>query len=245
MKVNRAGSLLGLSPGLRLGSLSGLLAVVLPGIDARSIAVALIAAVLALGTSGCASAKQVALENALLAKQITASFKSRGTYGDIVVATITSSTDQAIEVTITPGTLLTNTTRTGESLVLYRYKGKLATATSANYQENAKLVLSSRNAEQIALLEAYSVNALGEPAQVNDTFAVSATASTDVQAILKVFTDNDSIQAKQVAIWAVTDNISTENLNTMQFTYKPGDLDMAKSILQRAKLDPTKYKVFA
>jgi hypothetical protein len=201
--------------------------------------------VMALVLAACAPVKKVALENALIDKQITATFRSRGTYGDIVVAAVTPNVDQAIELVVTPGSLLRNSTTTNESLVIFKYKGALAAPSSDSYQTNAAFVTRSKGAEQYAMLEAYSVNALADPALISDTFQLSGTASAEVQAVVNVLTDNDSIQAKQIAVWVVTDDITAQSLLDVHFPASPADLDSAKAILQRAKLDPAKYQLFA
>jgi hypothetical protein len=209
----------------------------------NTVAISLILLLAAL--SACAPATKIPLANALSDHQIGVTLQSRGTYGDIVVATMTSTSDQAIEVTITPGTLLRNETRSGESLVLVRYKGKLATPTSDMYQENAQLTLGRKGDQHIALLEAYSVNALADPAQISDTFALSGTANTNVLAVVKALKDGDAIEAKQMAVWAVTDNITAKDLDNVQFKYSPAHLTAARDILARADLTPNKFKLFA
>jgi hypothetical protein len=210
----------------------------------RSFVAGLLATVLLAGCAATPAAK-IPLEDALSSNQVSAMLRSRGTYGDVIIANVTSNTDQAIEVTVTPGTLLKNNNGTGEGFVLYKYKGMLTAANSNRYQENARLILRNRNDNHLAMIEAYSVNALADPAEITDTFTLNGKAGADVQAVIGAATAGDSIEAKQLAVWAVTDDVATSDLNTIQFAYKPEDLTAAEAILRRAKLEPSQYKLFA
>jgi hypothetical protein len=199
---------------------------------------------LALLLAGCAPAQEVTLDQALAGKLVGVRYTSHGTYGDTVVAAFTSNVDQSLAITVEPGTLLQNRHSGSESLVVYRYKGELTSATDYTYRTDTAVNLAGPKASQLALLECYSVNALAAPASDDDDFVASGKADSDTLAVIRAATDDDSIEAKQIAVWAVTDDVSADELKAVQFTYASADLAAARAILERAGLNPADFTLF-
>jgi hypothetical protein len=196
--------------------------------------------------AGCAPAvENVALEQALKDGRVSAVFANHGTYGDVMIAAITSRADGPLAVMVERGTLLRNLRPGGENFAVYGYKGRLGAPDSAGYQKEYRLTLGGRGDTVYALLESYSLNALAEPATENDAFTVDGRAAPDTLAVLRAAAETDSIEAKQIAVWATTDDVSAQDLQEIAFTHQPHDLDAARAILRRARLDPDKYQIAA
>jgi hypothetical protein len=203
------------------------------------------AAVIA-AAAGCAPAvEDVALEQALKDGRVSAVFANRGTYGDVMIAAITSRADGPLAVMVERGTRLRNLRPGGESFAVYGYKGRLGAPYSASYQRERRLTLGGRGDTAYALLESYSLNALAEPAAENDAFAVDGRAAPDTLAVLQASAETDSIEAKQIAVWATTDDVTVQDMQEIAFACQPHDLDAARAILRRAGLDPDKYRIAA
>ena len=187
---------------------------------------------------------QTTIDQALQQRIITADFETKLSYGDVMTATFNLTGDQAITLDIPRGTVLRNTAGERESFVVYQFKGRFESATSTELKQAPSIILSTSGREYIALLECYSLNTLLPSAQETDDFAVNGTVPAETQAVLDAFEPNDSIEARQIAVWATTDNASQDDLDSIQMKYSEKDATAAKAILGRAKLDPSKYALF-
>ena len=90
--------------------------------------------------AGCWSTQPeppVLLQDTLTNKQISATFRGSGSYGNIVVVALTSNFDQSRRMVVTPGSLLRNSTATRSSLVLVAYKGDMESPVSAYHWNDA------------------------------------------------------------------------------------------------------------
>ena len=189
-------------------------------------------------------AKDVTLSQAIDEGLVTVTFTNRATYGDIMIALVESTSDQPVNMSVERGTLLRNDRAGGESFVVYSYRGRLESPDGREFAKAATIALDGAGALQYALLEGYSLNALTDPATALDTFTLDGMVTGDTLAVIQAATDAHSIQAKQMALWATTDNVSAQDLSSISFKYVASDLDEARDLLQRAGLKPEIFKLF-
>ncbi len=191
-----------------------------------------------------APARELTLLQAVDEGWVIATFTSRATYGDALAAVLESTTEQPIRITVERGTRLRNDRPGAESFVIFGYRGRLEAPDGALFARATTIALNGAGAQEIALLEGYSLTLLADPATALDTFALDGMATGDVLAVVQAATGAESIEARQIAIWAATEDVTAKDLADVAFKHTAGDLDGARSILQRAGLRPATFKLF-
>ena len=111
----------------------------------------------------------------------------------------------------------------------------------------SKMVLTS-NQPQEFILQTYCLDFHKANPSESTTFSVGAACSPEVlqmlEALDKVPASKRSIGAIQAAIWAVTENVSREEL-LARFPVTAEDIESARAILQAAGIDPLSRRLFA
>lgn len=200
-----------------------------------------------LALAGCSLSPQAMdVEQAIKEQRVAIEFSSRGSYGDIIVATskLADEAGESVNVSFPVGLALKNGDDQRESFVVFKYKGRLDSETDDRYDEGSSLGLSSAGSPEYGLLEAYSINAFLDSPAETDRFTAAGKAEANVMAVLEADRDVDNIEARQMAVWAVTDDITTQDLDDLALPYDADDLAVARKLIEAAKLDPASYALF-
>ncbi len=148
-------------------------------------------------------------------------------------------------IDIPTGTVLRNTDPDRESFAVLKYKGEQESVSSTKYTPGKTISIGASD-EKLALLECYSLNAELDPPATGDTFTVDGLVDTDTLAVLEAAKSVDDAEtgARQIAVWAVTDNVDKDVLDNVNFEYQAADITKAKDLLSKAKLDTAKFNLF-
>jgi hypothetical protein len=189
-------------------------------------------------------ADPLAIDQALKDSRLDATFTNTGgSSGDVCVGTFKHAQGESFNLQIPTGTVLRNGDDSRESFVIVRLKGELESVSSKQYRERKSIVLSSGD-EFIGGLECYSLDAmLGSP-ESGDTFSVDGTVSGDTKAVVEALENDDNLAGNQIAVWATTDDLTRDDLDAIGYAFKDTDIDVAKKIVEKAKLDPANFKIF-
>jgi hypothetical protein len=189
-------------------------------------------------------ADPLAIDQALKDSRVDATFVSTGgSSGDVCVGTFKHAQGESFNLQIPTGTVLRNDDSNHESFVVVRLKGELQSVSSKMYTEKKAIILSSGD-EFIGGLECYSLDALLESPESSDSFSVDGVVSGDTKAVVEALENDDNLAANQIAVWATTDDLTRDDLDLIGYTFKDSDIDAAKQIVEKAKLDPASFKIF-
>jgi hypothetical protein len=190
-------------------------------------------------------ADPLAIDQALKDNRLDATFVNTGggSSGDVCVGTFKHAQGESFNLQIPTGTVLRNSDSSRESFVIVRLKGELESVSSKQYRERKSIVLSSGD-EFIGGLECYSLDAmLGSP-ESGDTFSVDGVVSGDTKAVVEALENDDNLAGNQIAVWATTDDLTRDDLESVGYTATDSDIAAAKKIIEKAKLDPANFKIF-
>ncbi len=92
------------------------------------------------------------------------------------------------------------------------------------------------------LFEAYCLDFEKDNPSESDRLSLRASAPEPVRKILAI--SSSDVQAIQLAVWAITDNISAHDAEA-KFGATKSDINNARQIVQSAGLQVKRYKLFA
>ncbi|KPL85228.1 hypothetical protein [Herpetosiphon geysericola] len=167
-----------------------------------------------------------------------------GTFGDVMIATIYGKAPDSVELAIPSGLIVKNE-QSDEDFVLVRYQGMLSALDAIDPQLEEPLT-AHKDQPSYGLIEAYSIEAYTNSPTISDTFRLDGFAEADLKTLIDLFAQkpHDQFTAKQIAIWAITDDADREVVYWASSLFKEADFEQAKALLIEAKLDPTNYLMF-
>ncbi|XSG74547.1 hypothetical protein ACP8Y2_20460 [Herpetosiphon llansteffanensis] len=194
---------------------------------------------------GCSFANNSkTLNQALDQGLVDVEFTNVGTFGDVMIATVHGKATDSVELTIPSGLIVKNE-RSDEDFVLVRYQGMLSATDAIDPQLEEPLTAHNDQASY-GLIEAYSIEAYTNSPTISDTFRLDGFAEADLKTLIDLLAQkpHDQFTAKQIAIWAITDDADREVVYWASSLFKEADFEQAKAFLIEAKFDPTNYLMF-
>ncbi len=195
--------------------------------------------------AGCSlKAEPLPIQEAYDQGLIDLEFKTKGTAGGVLTMIVTGKTDRSIQITIPAGQILDNQTLYHEDMVLLRYQGRIDTIGSEELESSLPLV-TKQATPRYGTIEAYSLELYTEPGAEDDTYEFDGFVDAELQQLVDYLAQQNSYEfmAKQLAIWALTDNPDREIVfDAMEFS--DHDLEQARTFLVAAKLNPADYLMF-
>lgn len=202
---------------------------------------------LAVVLAGCSLStnQRKTLNQAIDQGLVDVEFTNLGTFGDVMIATVYGKATDSIELTIPSGVIIKNE-GSDEDFVLVRYQGMLSAADAIDPQLEQPLT-AHKDQTSYGLIEAYSIEAYTNSPAISDTFRLDGFADGDLKMLIDVLAQkpHDQFTAKQIAIWAITDDADREVIYWASSLFKEEDFEQAKALLIEAKLDPANYLLFA
>ncbi len=182
---------------------------------------------------------ELGLKEALTLGAIEGGFEGTGSSsGDSVTLKAKGTLKFSVCPGVQPGMVLANANAAAQNMVLARVSGVpdgvfLKPVTELRFEPGV---------EAEYAFEAYCLNFEKDNPSGSDRFLVEGTAP---EAVLKILSaPGSSIEGRQLAIWAVTDNISTKDARD-KFQSTDADLAAARAILQSAGLTADRYRLFS
>ncbi len=171
-------------------------------------------------------------------------FTNIGTFGDVIITTVYGKANASLELTIPSGLIVKNE-RSDEDFILVRYQGSLSAADAIDPQLEEPLT-AHKDQASYGLIEAYSIEAYTDSPAITDTFRLDGFAEADLKTLIDVLAQkpHDQFTAKQIAIWAITDDADRDVVYWASSLFKEADFEQAKALLIEAKLDPANYFMF-
>lgn len=178
--------------------------------------------------------------------QVAATFEARGaSSGAAVILRIQNTTSEHLTLTVPAGLFLRNSDPREQDLIVLRLLGERTSGGSYRPSETIEL---AEGEEKSYVIEGYCINAHKEnpsngralvPDGLGDGVLVSVLDAVD-----RVREARDNLRAIQVAVWAITDDISAADLDDIGFPVPDRDIDVARKLIEVAGYDPTTFHLF-
>ncbi|XSG74545.1 hypothetical protein ACP8Y2_20450 [Herpetosiphon llansteffanensis] len=207
----------------------------------RTIGLGLLLIVLA----GCSlNAEPLSIQEAYDQGLIDLEFKNSGTAGSVLMMTVTGKTDRSLQITIPAGLILDNQSDYHEDMVLVAYEGRVDSLEDEFIQSNLPLITKQATA-RYGIIEAYSLELYAEPGVEADSYAFDGFVDAELQRLIDYLAmqSSDEFVAKQLAIWALTDNPDHDTASEI-IEFSEHDVAQARTFLLAAKFDPAEYLMF-
>jgi hypothetical protein len=163
---------------------------------------------------------------------VTISFSSTGgASGDIVNITldrVAAAPDVDLKVSFPPGLMLANSDPSAQDLLLVN---------------PSDMELAPLQNEATATGEAYCAQLHKDNPSDGTSMSLTGQAKAELVALAKAIrSDSPSSEDAQAAVWAITDNASSDDLSNVGYS---ADIGMVKQLLKDAGLDPSNYQLTA
>lgn len=181
---------------------------------------------------------EVGLEKALDLGALDGAFRGNGSSsGDSVVLRAKGALTAEICPKFEPGTVLANQNARGQDMVVSSLRGRpygsrIVPEVELHFEPGIE-------AEYI--FEAYCINFDKDNPGASDRLTPKGPAAEEVAKILA--TRSDNLEAIQLAIWAITDNVSPHDANA-KFGATAADIDAARKLVESAGLAADRFRLF-
>jgi hypothetical protein len=165
--------------------------------------------------------------------------------GDSIVLEIESRIEASLDIDLSQGTKLESTAAGFQNMVVRVLKGELSDPFAQSYSPTDAIHLDAFGVA-FYVAEAYCLDFHGDNPQDATGFSVVGPASRDVRAVLAAadgMTPVPSVAAIQAAIWAMTDDVSSDEL-LARFAVSDAQLSEASALLRAAGIDPLTRRLF-
>jgi hypothetical protein len=164
--------------------------------------------------------------------------------GDVIILHIQRLVNYTIEITPFPtGTLLVPDSSAVQPMAILQLQG---ISEGLYYEPHSQIILDT-NEQVDYLFSAYCVDFKKDNPTDLTIFTANGMADADVVKILNAVDQlpesTTTIEGIQVAIFAVTNNVSYDELST-RFTSDQSEISNAKTILEKAGIDTTNLRLF-
>jgi tetratricopeptide (TPR) repeat protein len=160
-----------------------------------------------------------------------------------VILTVRRAIASNITIGVLRGSLLKNTINAETDMIVYRLKGVLVEDGQIQPADTIQL-LDDEWHEYV--LEAYSIDFGKSEASPNATFTLIDSQPSEVLQILDAADATKVVSPDQIqiAIWAITDGVNEDDLRSKERYYGAHDLNVIKSLLSTAGLNPSQKRLF-
>jgi hypothetical protein len=161
-----------------------------------------------------------------------------GSTGDSVVLRAKGKLKLEICPELEPGTVLGNVNSAGQNMVVQSLRGipqgdRIRWVPRLSFEPETEIEY---------IFEAYCLNFSKHNPEESDRLVPAGTVPEELRGILNV--KSSDIDATQLALWAVTDNLSREAARNV-FNATDSDVENARLIIVQAGLRPSSYRLFA
>ncbi len=188
----------------------------------------------------------VSLLDALDQGLVEAQFEATGAAsGHVVNVRLRRLTAEPLTLAVPPGLALLNENTGEQDLVVRILLG--ASAGGSRYNIAGAIVLIDDMAHVYAL-DGYCLEANNDNPSEGARLSPAGLANPEVVRVMLAANDlpgaGDEISAIQAALWAVTDDLTEEQLASIGYALSPDERTIARTILEQAGLDPARYRLF-
>ena len=199
------------------------------------------------GPAGAGSETAIALPDAIADRLVEAEFRATGSAsGAAVLLRLRRLVAEELTISVPTGMLLLNEDQEEQDMAVRKL---LSEAGEGRRYRPATLIELRNDDEHIYIVEAYCLEAqLDNPTEGNlltfDGF-VGADLTAVLEAVDRVRGADDNILAIQAAVWSITDDLSRAELDRIGYRLSNRDVDVARTLIEVAGLDPTRFRLFA
>lgn len=181
---------------------------------------------------------EVSLEKALDRGALEGGFRGTGSSsGDSVVLRAKGTLTAELCPKFAPGTVLANQNAQAQNMVLSSLRGRPSGSLIVPEIE----LHFEPGIETEYIFEAYCVNFEKDNPEESDRLTPNGAATEEIAKILAARSNN--ITAVQLAIWAITDNVSPHDVNE-KFGATAADIDSARNLVESTGLPVSQFKLF-
>lgn len=181
---------------------------------------------------------EVSLEKGLDLGALDGAFRGNGSSsGDSVLLRAKGALTADICPRFEPGTVLANQNARGQDMVLNSLRGR---PSGSRIVPEIDLHFEP-GIEAEYIFEAYCINFDKDNPETSDRLTPNGPATEEVAKILG--TRSNNLEAVQLAIWAITDNVSPHDASE-KFGATAADIDLARKLLESAGVPAARFKLF-
>jgi hypothetical protein len=193
-----------------------------------------------------AATDAISLVDAIDGGLVRAEFTGTGSAsGAAVLLRIARTSPDELTIFVPAGLLLVNADDDEQDMVVRRLLG--TSIGGARYQP-ATLIELRDDDEHVYVLEAYCLEAHRDNPSRGTGLTPAGFAHPDVVAVLeavdRVSDAVDDISVIQAAVWAITDNISADELNEIGYGLSDREAQLVADVLAAAGFDPAGFRLF-
>ena len=182
---------------------------------------------------------EIDLESAWKLGAIKGSFVGNGTSSGMSI-TLKAKSNLTLSIcpTLRPGTKLRNGNAQGQDMVLrrpVRWTDEGFVEVKLHFEANVELEHE---------IEAYCLNFDKANPEASDSMTIDGQVLEGLRKALVAPGHDNAVVALQIATWAITDDVSTDDLRKKNYPHDEEYLVEARQILTQAGLTPEKYRVF-
>jgi hypothetical protein len=182
---------------------------------------------------------EVSLEKALDLGALNGAFRGTGSSsGDSVVLRAKNELTAEICPKFEPGMVLENQNAQAQNMVISSLSGRPSGATTIVPEVELHF---EPGIEAEYIFEAYCINFDKDNPATSDRLTPRGAAAGDLAKVLANRSDN--LKAFQLAIWAITDNVSPHDANE-KFDGTAADIDSARKLVEAAGLTASRFRLF-
>lgn len=209
----------------------------------RKIGLGLVLIVLA----GCVlSYEQLTIQETIAQERADVRFMAKGFAGDSMIVTMKGKVNKPTSVTIPHGMILSNRNKR-QDLVAVRYMGIAQSIDSEKYSSGHEERLTAEKKQTVHfVLEIYSITFNKPWIKKDDQFIINGMAEGDLMQFVE-FSANQkegNYFPKQLAFWAITDDIDQETILEYYPETSINDFAIAENFIIEAGLHPEDYLMF-
>lgn len=173
---------------------------------------------------------------------------SGGASGDVVEMLIRRLEDPGevtLELTVPAGLMLSNPAAGEQDLVVLGLEGRMSGSNS--YVPVDEITLAGDD-WQTYLLEAYCAEAHDANPSEGGALALGGMAGPHLIAVLGALDAAGAagdLQVIQAVVWAVTDDVTAGDLDSVGYGLGEADLALARKVIETAGLDPADFRLFS
>jgi hypothetical protein len=174
-------------------------------------------------------------------------FESTGAAsGSAALLKVRRMVPEDLTITVETGLTLVSSEPQRQDVGVLRLLG--ATAGGRRYTPATTIVLQDDD-EHTYLIEAYCLNAHKDNPRSGMAFTMGGPARGDVVAVLESAARNpdaeDEYLGIQAAVWALTDNVTRQEMDDIGYGLSESDLELARRIVEDAGIHPGQFRLFA
>lgn len=186
-----------------------------------------------------------AIEGGLVEAEFRSSGGASGDVIDLVIRRLGDFGDVTLALTVPTGFMLSNPAAGEQDLIVVGLEGLIIGSSSYEPVDEIELL---DDLEHTYLLEAYCAEAHDANPSEGSALTPGDLVDPDMAAVLGALDEagaTGNLYVIQAVIWALTDDVSTADLESVGYGLDEEGLALARDVIEAAGLDPADFRLFS